>query len=112
MPPKKDPKYQTRGEFLQQKGAFLDHKKRHKIDVFQVGGCGAGRPGGWTLNFVPLPIWKQHAARVIKPVLRGVWREWWWGEDGCDTPEGTLQTAFLPTILSLMESGQKWVYQK
>ena len=46
MPPKKDQKYQTRGEFLQQKGAFLDHKKRHKIDVFQVGGCGAGRPGG------------------------------------------------------------------
>ena len=43
---KKDQKYQTRGEFLQQKGAFLDHQKRHKIDVFQGGGCGAGRPAG------------------------------------------------------------------
>ena len=43
---KKDPKYQTGGEFFQQKGAFLDHKKRHKIDVFQVGGGGAGRPAG------------------------------------------------------------------
>ena len=60
MPPKKDQKYQTRGEFLQQKGALLEHKKRHKIDVFQVGGCGAGRPagrpGGWILNFAPPPL--------------------------------------------------------
>ena len=43
---KKNPKYQTGGEFFQQKGAFLDHKKCHKIDVFQVGGGGAGRPAG------------------------------------------------------------------
>ena len=43
---KKDPKYQTGGEFFQQKGAFLDHQMCHKIDVFRGGGAGAGRPGG------------------------------------------------------------------
>ena len=70
MPPKKDPKCQPRGEFLQQKGAFLDHKKRHKIDVFQVGGCGAGREDG-SLILPPPPFWKQHAAReqVIRCVI-------------------------------------------
>ena len=56
MPPKKDPKCQNRGEFLQHKGAFLDHKKRDKIDVFKGGGCGAGRPAGRkNANFVPPP---------------------------------------------------------
>ena len=50
---KKDPKYQTGGEFFQQKGAFLDHKKCHKIDVFQGGGGGAGREAAG-LTFCPV----------------------------------------------------------
>ena len=63
MPPKKDPKCQTRGEFLQHKGAFLDHKKRDKIDVFKGGGGGAGRPAAG-LKFCPYALLVQHAARV------------------------------------------------
>ena len=46
MSPKNDQKYQTAGEFLQHKCPFLDHKKRDKIDVYQGGGGGAGRPAG------------------------------------------------------------------
>ena len=43
---KKDPKYQTGGEFLQQKGAFLDHQKCHQIDVLYWLTLGVGRPAG------------------------------------------------------------------
>ena len=52
----------------QKKALFGDQKKRDKIDVYQGGGCGAGRPGGWNANFVPPPIGKQHAAREIDVV--------------------------------------------
>ena len=64
MSPKNDQKYQTAGEFLQHKCPFLDHKKRDKIDVYQGGGGGAGRPAGRRFDFLSLCRFGNNTLRV------------------------------------------------
>ena len=53
-----------------QKRPFLATKKNVTKSTFTKGEeeGPAGRPGGWNVNFVPPPIWKQHAAREMRGV--------------------------------------------